>query len=98
MTTEPMAAPARAAKPTNGFRFQATDVTNTHVIDATDVARDTPTSAVAQALAARMELPPDTSWALRDDRTGNYLDDQRAIGEQIESEARLTLTPKAHLG
>jgi hypothetical protein len=82
----------------NGFHFEAADVTGTHLIDARDVQRNTPAGAVALALAARMDLPQNVPWALRDDRTGNYLDEERAIGEQIESEARLTLHPKTHLG
>jgi len=87
----------------NGFHFEAADVTGTHLIDARDVQRSTPAGAVAQALAARMGLPQNVPWALRDDRTGNYLDEDRAIGEQVEqsddsSEPRLTLHPKTHLG
>ena len=82
----------------NGFHFEAADVTGTHLIDARDVQRGTPAGAVAQALAARMDLPQNVPWALRDDRTGKYLEDQRAIGDQIETASRLTLHPKAHLG
>lgn len=99
ITTENLIASPRTAPRNNGFRFEVADVTGTHFLDASDIRRDIPAGAVAMALAARMELPQGP-WALRDDRTGNYLDDQRAIGEQIESEsnARLTLTPKSHLG
>ena len=85
-------------KPPNGFRFEVADITGTHVVDVTDVDRGTPVGAVASALAARLALPQNTPWALREDRHGNYLDDQRTIGEQVENEARLTLHPKAHLG
>ena len=98
MTTESQAAPRRARKPPNGFRFEVADVTGSHVMDVSDMNRGTPVQAVATALAERMDLPRDTPWALREERTGSYLDDQRAIGEQVASEARLTLTPKAHLG
>jgi len=52
---------------------------------------------VAQTLAARMELPTNVPWALRNDQ-GMFLDDTQEIGAQIEQDARLTLTPKAHLG
>jgi hypothetical protein len=83
----------------NGFHFEAADVTGTHLVDARDVQRSTPAGAVAQAMAARMGLPQNVPWALRDDRSGNYLDEQRAIGDQVESdEARLTVVPKTHLG
>jgi len=97
MSTEPLTAP-RAAKPTNGFRFEVADVTRSHIVDVTDVDSRTPVSAVAKALAARMELPQNAAWALRENRTGSYLDDQRDIGSQVENEARLTISPKAHLG
>lgn len=98
MSTELQAMPGRTLKPPNGFHFEVSDVTGTHVLGVSDVDRNTPVSAVATALADRMELPANTPWALREDRTGTYLDDQRAIGDQVEPEARLTLHPKAHLG
>ena len=98
MNTETMPAPAGTATQTNGFHVVASDVTNTHTVEASDLDGDTPVFAVAKAIAARMDLPQGTPWALREDSTGNYLDDQRAIGEQIASGARLTLTPKTHLG
>ncbi len=102
MDTETLLPPARTSSGNhgNGFHFEAADITGTHLIDARDVQRGTPAGAVAQALAARMDLPQNVPWALRDDRTGNYLDEQRAIGDQVESgeSPRLTLVPKAHLG
>lgn len=99
MTTEPIGSSGlKANGRRNGFRFQAADITGTHVIDATDVDPEVPASAAAKTLAARMELPTNVPWALRDDRTGSYLDEQRSLGEQIETDARLTLTPKTHLG
>jgi hypothetical protein len=100
MDPQTLAPAARASSGINGngFHFEAADVTGTHLIDARDVQRGTPAGAVAQALAARMDLPQNVPWALRDDRTGSYLDEHRAIGDQIESDARLTLHPKTHLG
>jgi hypothetical protein len=97
-STETLAGPVGTATQTNGFHFVATDVTNTHLVDATDLDRNTPAFAVANALAAQMDLPQGTPWALREDSTGTYLDDNRAIGEQIAEGSRLTLTPKTHLG
>ena len=99
METETLAPPTSGTG-NYGFRFEVSDVTGTHqsVMDGRDVQRSTPAGAVAQAVAARMDLPQNVPWALRDDASGNYLEDQRAIGEQIESDARLTLTPKTHLG
>jgi hypothetical protein len=67
MDTETLVPPARTSSGNNGngFRFEAADVTGTHLIDARDVHRATPAGAVAQALAARMELPQNVPWALR---------------------------------
>ena len=88
-------------RPRNGsLRFHARDVTGTHDMEVTDIQRGTPSGAVAQSLAARMELPTNVPWSLRDDRTGVWLRDDVAIDEQVQedSEAQLTLTPKTHLG
>jgi hypothetical protein len=100
MDTETLAPSTRSSSGNNGhgFRFEAADVTGTHVVDVRDMQRGTPASAVARALAARMDLPQDVPWMLREDRTGNYLDEQRAIGDQIESDSHLTLAPRSHLG
>ena len=54
--------------------------------------------AVTDSIAARMALPDDVAWALRDDRGGAYLDDGAPIGGQIDPGARVTITPRAHLG
>ena len=78
--------------------FEVTDVTGTHTVVASDVQPSLPAGAVANALANRMSLPADVPWALRDDRTSVFLDDSLAIGDQIETDARLTVTPKTHLG
>jgi hypothetical protein len=86
-----------AAPPRNTpFRLQATDVTGSLDIEL-DLQPDVPAGAVAQALAQQMELPTDVPWALRDER-GAFLDDARQIGEQVTADARVTLTPKSHLG
>jgi hypothetical protein len=83
-----------------GPRIHVRDVTGTHEIEVEDVRRGTPSGTVARALAARMELPTNVPWSLRDDRTGVWLQDDHALDEQLKEgiEARLTLTPKAHLG
>jgi hypothetical protein len=58
--------------------------------------------AVAEAVANQMTLPADTSWALRDDSTAAFLDDEVAIGDAVRSDDRtsvdLVATPRAHLG
>jgi hypothetical protein len=82
------------------LRFHARDVTGSHEILVEGVERGALAGSVAQSLAARMDLPTDVPWALRSDRTGAWLKDDAPLGEQIngEAEARLTITPKTHLG
>jgi hypothetical protein len=53
---------------------------------------------VTDAIAHRMALPGDVAWTLRDDGSAAYLDDEGAIGDQIAPGARVTITPKSHLG
>ncbi len=86
------AAPPRSSR----FRLRATDVTGSLEIEA-DLQPNVPAGTVAQTLAQRLELPTDVPWALRDDH-GAFLDDEREIGEQLETDAKVTLTPKTHLG
>ena len=80
------------------LRFTATDVTGTHTVEATDVQRALPASAVARSIASKMALPDDVPWALRSDRTSVYLDDDVAIGDQIETDTPITIFPRTHLG
>jgi hypothetical protein len=80
------------------FSFEAADVTGTNRVLATDVQPALPAGAVAKALAVRMALPENVPWALRDERTSAYLDDARSIGEQLRPGAKVTVTPKTHLG
>ena len=86
------AAPPRAGL----FRLRATDVPGSLEIEA-ELQTSVPACAAARSLAQSLDLPSDVPWALRDDR-GAYLDDERQIGEQIEADAKVTLTPKTHLG
>ena len=55
---------------------------------------------VAKSVASRMSLPTETSWAIRDDRTAAFLDEDAAIGDLLGTEGRpeVSLVPKAHLG
>lgn len=80
------------------FGFEASDVTGTHNVVARDVQTNLPAGAVARSLAASMALPENVPWALRDEATSAFLDDDRPIGEQIGPNAKLTVTPKTHLG
>ena len=91
------AAPA-SARGGSTFAFEARDVTGTHVLEARNVQRTAPARAVAAALASRMALPQNVPWILRDDITGAVLEDEKPIGDQIDSGAEVVLSPKAHLG
>lgn len=75
----------------------AANVTGTHEL-AIEVGRDLPAAEVTASIVSLMSLPTDVPWALRDDGSSAYLDDERPIGDQLEPGARVTLTPKAHLG
>lgn len=94
MDTEPIAAAPRS----HTLRIRATDVTGSLELDA-ELPAAVPAGAAAQTLAQRLELPADVPWALRDDR-GAFLDEERQLGDQLDAEAvaRVTLTPKTHLG
>jgi hypothetical protein len=78
-------------------RFRASDVTRTRDLPV-EVQGGLPAGAVARSLARRMNLPDDVPWALRDDSSCLVLDEGRSIGEQLGPDARLTVTPKTHLG
>jgi hypothetical protein len=84
--------------PTATLTLEATDVTGTHTLEVSGVDESLSAGLLAQAIAARMELPQNVPWALRNDATGAYLEDNRAVGEQITTEAKVSIVPKAHLG
>ena len=73
-------------------------MTGSFSLVASEVEPSAPVGAVAAALASRMRLPNDVPWGLRDDTTSAFLDEARAIGEQIAPGANVTITPKTHLG
>lgn len=82
------------------FAFRARDVVASQEIQVSDIARGTPAGAVAQSIAARLSLPTDVPWALRNDRTGTWLRDDVPIDAQLreDADASITIVPKAHLG
>lgn len=83
--------------PASPIGFLATNVTGTQSVDVRfDPALTA--GAVADAIAARMALPNEVPWALRDDDSSAYLDDGQPIGSQITPGSRVTITPRAHLG
>ncbi len=85
-------------EPPDVFDFEASDVTGTHSVSARGVQRALRTREVADSLARTMALPKSVPWALRDESTSAFLDDEKPIGEQLRPGAKVTLTPKTHLG
>lgn len=80
------------------LQFTATDVTRTHTVEALEVEPSLPAGAVARSIATKMSLPGDVPWALRSEQSSVNLDDDVAIGDQIESGTDLTIFPRTHLG
>ena len=78
--------------------LEAADVTGTQTVAARGVQYSALAGSVARALAASMRLPENVPWALRDDATSAFLDDDRPIGAQVAPNAKVTVTPKTHLG
>ena len=78
--------------------LEAADVTGTQSVVARDVQGTALAGAVAKALAASMRLPENVPWALRDESTSAFLDDEKPIGEKLGPNAKVTVTPKTHLG
>lgn len=79
------------------LRFAASNVTGTQESEF-EVDPRLSAGSAAESIQARMGLPDDVSWALRDARSSAYLDESRPIGDQIEPGARVTITPRTHLG
>ena len=98
MTRNSASLPNSDSSATATLTLEATDVTGTHTLELDGVQESIPAGLLAQAIAARMELPQNVPWALRDDATGMFLEDARPIGDQVESASKVTVTPKAHLG
>ncbi len=80
------------------FQFTATDVTGHTSLLTTDIQPELPAGAAARTLAARMLLPANVPYTLRNDATSVYLDETLPIGDQVEIDTTLTITPKSHLG
>ena len=77
--------------------LRATNVTGTREMPL-EVQRGLSAGDVAGSIANLMALPDDVPWVLRDDRSSAFLDEGRPIGEQLAPGARVTITPKTHLG
>ena len=85
-------------RPAGGIRLRVSDVTGSHTVVASDVSPDMSAGVLAEALAERMALPSNVPWALREDTSAAFLNESLRIGDQIDDEATVTITPKTHLG
>ena len=68
------------------------------VVDFKALSRTTSAGAVARATVARLNLPQDLPYGLRDETKAEYIDDEIPIGELTSGAEQLRLVPKAHLG
>jgi hypothetical protein len=53
---------------------------------------------VIRNVVEEMQLPDTVVYAFRDDGSSRYLKEGNSIGSEIRPGARLTVTPKTHLG
>ena len=89
--------PTSPPSPPESLQIYASNVTGTHEMPV-DVIPNLRAGDVTDSIVSLMSLPADVPWALRDDGSSVYLDSERPIGDQIEPGARVTITPKTHLG
>ena len=83
---------------TGALRLQVFHPTDPNPTIADGLPPGAPAGEIALALAEQLNLPSEVPWTLRADRTAAYLDSDRPIGDQVATDARVTLTPKTHLG
>jgi len=79
------------------LQLEVTNVTGTRSYRA-DVDASLPADVVCRAMSQHLDLPRNVPWALRKTESAEFLDAEKAIGEQVESGEQVTLTPRAHLG
>jgi hypothetical protein len=93
MSTQTLSPPATDDE----IDLEVTTVTSTRVTPVR-VPRALSVDDMARSMATLLSLPGDVPYALRDDGSAEYLDPERSVGEQVAPRARVTVTPKAHLG
>jgi len=98
MTTEEVLPTTRSGG-SRTVSFTARDIAGLNEITVTDMPGEAPVGDVARSLANRLNLPTDVPWSLRNDRSGEYLKDDADLASQVqEAGAKLTMTPRTHLG
>ena len=80
------------------LRFSATDVTGLRRLEFEAVDGHRPAGDVAMSVAAAMDLPTNLPWSLRDQKRARMLEQDSALGGQIDADAELVVIPKSHLG
>src|SRR5882672_1512011 len=100
MTTEEIAGSTATRPTTPGtISFTARDITGLHEITVDDMPADAPAGEVARSLANRLNLPTNVPWSLRSDTSAEYLKDDVDLASQLpETGAKLTISPRTHLG
>ena len=100
MPTEEIAGSTDLGRSTpRAISFTARDITGVHEITVDDVPGDAPAGDVARSLANRLNLPTNVPWSLRSDTSAEYLKDDVALASQLpETGAKLTISPRTHLG
>ena len=94
--------PSGSASSSDALSLIVADVTDTQHVEVT-VPSGMNAGEVARQTAARLNLPSNVPWSLRDS-SSQYLADEVPIGDQVarmadrEAPIPATLTPKAHLG
>ena len=89
---------AAAETPNGGdlLTFRASNVTGTRELPL-QVDPDVPVADVTRSIADLMALPDDVGWSLRADR-GQFLEEDARIGDLLEPDSHVTITPRTHLG
>ncbi len=77
--------------------FEVSNVTGTQQIPV-ESPPQLPVRIVTESISHEMALPGDVPWSLRDDGSSAYLDEDAAIGDQIQPGSRVTVVPRTHLG
>lgn len=98
MFKEDGSATATLDPPETGFSLEVGNVTGSRSFMAEDIDPADSAGNVAQALAAELSLPRNVTWVLRDDTSSAFLDGDQAIGDQVKTGSKVSLTPRAHLG
>ena len=84
------------ADPQDVFSFRVSNVTDTRELPL-EVRRNSTVGDVTSSIADLMALPDDVAWSLRADR-GQFLDETATIGDLLEPDSHVTITPRTHLG